>query len=251
MGTATELVDWALNQIGTTEDPPGSNHVRYWDDIGLHGFQGEPWCAAFYLAGLLATNTVPVTRSVYVPTIRANYQAVRKLHSVSEARPGDQVLYRFGQGHTGVLVSTDVSEKTITTVEGNTSPDNRGSQDNGGGVFLRHRPWAQVWGVGRPDFDPEQSPLSQEADVPAPNDVVDSAICPDGGGWDMHADGGVFAWNGTPRGVPKDYIAVANDGAHYHFDPTLQAKGLISYPALPLKDRQGARYFVRMLVVAP
>lgn len=95
----------------------------------------------------------------------------------------------------------------------------------------------------------QTAPYPTGDDVPAPNDVVASALCPDGGGWNLHGDGGVTAWPGTPRGVPRDYWAISNDGGAYHFDPALQATGQISYPGLPAAARAGSRYFVALLVV--
>lgn len=101
------------------------------------------------------------------------------------------------------------------------------------------------------DLGAQASPYPTGDDVPAPTDVVFSVICPDGGGWDLHGDGGVTAWPGTPRGVPRDYIACSNDGGKYRFDPATQngGKGPISYPGLPVAARQGSRYFTQLLVL--
>lgn len=220
MGTAVALIDWALTQIGVTENPAGSNRVRYWDDISMHGLQGQPWCAAFVLAGLKATGTPPVTKSVWVPTIRADYQANHKLHGVADAQPGDQVLYKFGKGHTGILVSIDPTGHTLTAIEGNTSSDNHGSQDNGGGVFLRPRPTSAAWGFGRPDFDPI---TTGEAMARFPN-AVDACRSANGGVWVLGWDGGVGSYGGAPL-PPAPF----------------------SYPGLPATQRQGDRRFLRIV----
>jgi hypothetical protein len=152
MGTAAALLDWARSQLGVTENPPGSNHVRYWDDCNMRGFQGEPWCAAFVLAGLLATNTQPTSRSVFVPQLVNDYRKARSLLAPKDAQPGDQALFNIGKGHTGIIEYVDPKLRAVTCIEGNTSSDKRGSQDNGGGVFRRTRPWSDLWGVGRPVF---------------------------------------------------------------------------------------------------
>src|SRR4051794_3867399 len=132
-GSADEFLAWCNSQLGVTEHPPESNHVPYWPAVGLVWGQGQPWCAAFYLAGLLAVEVEPVTRSVYVPTIVNDYKRVGKLHDVADAPPGDQVLFHIGKGHTGTVVSIDSKKRTLTTIEGNTSAGSKGSQDNGGG----------------------------------------------------------------------------------------------------------------------
>lgn len=101
---------------------------------------------------------------------------------------------------------------------------------------------------------PPSAPFPQGDDLPAPTDVVDTFLLPTGEGWDLHADGGVFATEHAPSGVPRDYWATANDGTKYHFDQATQdsrnAQGMkrISYPAL---NAQGSRYFVRMIVITP
>lgn len=164
MPTADALLAWARTQLGVTENPPGSNRVRYWDDVNMRALQGQPWCAAFYLAGLTAVGVKPVTRSVYVPQIIIQYRNVGRLFPAALGLPGDQVLYNIGDGHTGVLESVDVAAKTVTAIEGNTSSGNRGSQNNGGGVFRRTRKWGLVVGMGRPAFV-----LAPPAPAPSPS----------------------------------------------------------------------------------
>jgi hypothetical protein len=40
--------------------------------------------------------------------------------------------------------------KALKTIEGNTSPNNKGSQSNGGGVYQKKRSYATVMAVVRP-----------------------------------------------------------------------------------------------------
>ncbi len=144
MANANDLLNWARSQIGVTENPPGSNRVRYWDDVKMSGAQGQPWCAAFCLAGLERLGVVPVSRSVYVPQLINVYRRAGLLFSAEKAIPGDQVLYLgslFPLGHTGIVESVDHGNRTITSIEGNTSAGVTGSQSNGGGVYRRVRSW--------------------------------------------------------------------------------------------------------------
>lgn len=198
-GTAAELLAWADAQRGVTERPAGSNRVRYWDDCGMHGDQGEPWCATFYLAGLLAVGVTPVTRSVFVPTIENDYRRAGRWYPIERAQPGDQVCYGIGKGHTGVVVSIDARARTLVAVEGNTSGNDHDSQDNGGGVFRKVRPWSLVHGVGRPPFQlehPEVKPMHDPAWMFEP--IVADRPCPTGGAWLLGVSGAIYAVGGAP-----------------------------------------------------
>jgi peptidoglycan hydrolase-like protein with peptidoglycan-binding domain len=67
---------------------------------------------------------------------------------------GDVVFFDW-QGdrvadHVGLV--EQVGDGVVTTIEGNTSRDERGSQSNGGGVFRRVRPLRTVRGFGRPAY---------------------------------------------------------------------------------------------------
>lgn len=236
--TADALVAWARDQIGTTEDPPGSNRVRYWDDCGQPGAQGQPWCCAFVLAGLLKIGSKPVTRSVYVPRIVSDYDKAGRLHPVRDAQPGDQVLFHFGEGHTGIVVSINHTARTVTAIEGNTSSNSSGSQDNGGGVYQRTRKWSLVTGVGRPLFvnpgvKPMFSPpLSIVAWKLLPQGLV--AVGPDGGVfcepgniyrggpngkpyWAGMTPAQVDAPNAEERAAGKEYVIVNTAGQRYAY----------------------------------
>jgi hypothetical protein len=240
MGTADDLIEWARTQLGVTEDPPGSNHVRYWDDIGQSGAQGQPWCAAFVLAGLDATGTTATTRSVYVPTITDDYDQAGDLYSVSDGQPGDQLLYDIGAGHTGILVSLDLDARTVTAIEGNTSAGPGGSQDNGGGVFQRVRLFEDVIGVGRPQFTAEEDAVA-DTDVVAELEVSDRAF------YQLERAGGVRVVDRDGEQVEGEpfhpYRIVANTGQAYRFAQD-RNDGVFSYPGLPDQARQGDRYFV-------
>lgn len=202
MATADALLAWARTQLGVTENPPASNRVRYWDDIGQSGNQGQPWCAAFYLAGLMRVGVGPVTRSVYVPEIRSIYQHAGRLKPIEQAQPGDQVFFSFGdhaaKTHTGIVVAVDAKARTVESIDGNTSPALGGVEWNGGGVYHRIRPWSQTWGVGHPAFDPvaEVKPMFVPPVTLRP--LVAEWFPPSGGHYQLGDDGSVYAWGGAP-----------------------------------------------------
>ena len=79
--------------------------------------------------------------------------SARELSSFSEARAGDVVLYDFnhdgGCDHIGIVVYNDGHE--LTTIEGNTSSGEAGSQHAGNGVYRRTRQYDVVRAILRPN----------------------------------------------------------------------------------------------------
>jgi hypothetical protein len=151
---AAKAVRWALSQVGVGEHPNGSNWghpVQDWITATGYGYP-VPWCACF--ATEAATHGgAPKLRNGYCPAILAGIGGYKR---VSHPRPGDFALFKFpgvssaSADHIGVVVS--VTAATVTCVEGNTSPTNGGSQNDGGGVYLKTRPRSLVAGFVRPPY---------------------------------------------------------------------------------------------------
>jgi hypothetical protein len=204
MSTAEQTLALARAEIGYVEGggPHGNdgNITKYWADLAP-GFQGQPWCAAFYQWLLVKAGVPLVSRSFYVPSIEADYKRAGRLFPVDQGQPGDQLIYAIGAGHTGILVSIDHVAKTVTAIEGNTSSGTAGSQDNGGGVYLRTRPWSLVKSLGRPQYSaPVSTPTFPEDPdmmmVLVPNHPGDAAgRAPV---WQTDKDGNLYCWNGAP-----------------------------------------------------
>ena len=120
------------------EEPPGSNRTRYGQAYGL---DGQPWCAIFVWwcltrAGL--GGAVPKTASV--PVL---YHWARSMGYV-DSTPTRGALACFDWGSDGVPdhigpVWAVTGAHSFQTIEGNTSPNDRGPQSNGDGVYLRDR----------------------------------------------------------------------------------------------------------------
>jgi cell wall-associated NlpC family hydrolase len=137
---ARKAVRWARSQVGVKESPPGSNRGPKIDDWQrAHGMLAQPWCGAFVGMALRAGGVRLPNGVVYTPTILA--WAKNRQHGLSltsKPRPGDLVLYKFSNGpapveHVGLYIGEGL------TIEGNTSSDEQGSQDNGGMVAVRRR----------------------------------------------------------------------------------------------------------------
>lgn len=156
------MTAWA--KAGWRENPAYSNKVPQMAALaksqGLSAWyqaMGWPWCAfATSLSAKAAGSKtaelafkLPEFNELYVPDIL--YHARRgeygmRVVSLESALPGDWAVFNFDGGevdHIGTLIRK-IDGLTIETVEGNTSPNNMGSQADGGGVYLRTRPVSQV-----------------------------------------------------------------------------------------------------------
>ncbi len=161
VGTADDILKWARSQIGTVENPPGSNQIKYatWARI-----PGQPYCAAFVsrgfaVVGLGMEDHDPYDEWFYVYT-PTGAQIFRNkglfFTDVSKARPGDVVFFANTQRicHTGLL-DKNLGGGRLATVEANTSSGRSGSQADGGGVYARERssvPGFTIAGFGRPPY---------------------------------------------------------------------------------------------------
>lgn len=166
------VVDQARRWVGTVET--GDNVVAGITD--RCGINGQPWCAAAVTVWAADAGT-PIPDGVgYSCPIWTRYavehgQAV----PVTEGQPGDIILMEWpwqypwqtegglpvvrGSGtswdgsvagsHVGVITST-FDGVGYNTIEGNTSGNATGSQDNGGGVWEKHRPLNVVCCIWRP-----------------------------------------------------------------------------------------------------
>ena len=154
LGGPKRGVAWALEQVGTVEQPPFSNQgpkISDWERATL-GSVGWPWCQAFVNAVLVHGGGQQLT-SAYTPAVvqwanEKRYGLIR----VQDPQPGDFVYFKFPGvssafcDHVGVWVGGG------KTVEGNTSSGTAGSQNNGGGVYLRVRPRSQMVAFVRPTY---------------------------------------------------------------------------------------------------
>jgi hypothetical protein len=158
-GTARELLTWAAGEIGTLEQPIGSNDQPY---AALAGHvNGRAWCATFLVAGW-KVNEVPLvsgTNTAWTPSVRTAFRTAGRLHD--EPRSGDvgHVFYpNLDGGRIGhVFFVEKVAGDFVQTIEGNT---NREGSPTGIGVFRSRRRWRNggaIRGFGRPLYRPPDS----------------------------------------------------------------------------------------------
>jgi hypothetical protein len=160
MGTAASALGVAQSFIGYTEGPR-NNETQFgaWS-----GYNFQPWCGSFVNWVLHHTNTFNEPSSVYTPSGAQSYQSLgRWIPRNGNPQPGDLVYFDWGGSQTTSridhigFVEAVLPDGRIQTIEGNTSPNDGGSQGNGGGVYRRIRPRGVIAGFGRPRYDADNS----------------------------------------------------------------------------------------------
>lgn len=149
MEVIIKALEWAYQLTGILEDPKDSNRGPAIDDIQKSfGYKGVQYCALFaqyiYKRACLDLNIpFPFSGTASSQTL---FQEALKSGFVetdfSKLRSGDIIIWRklkLWQGHVGVVKSVDFATQSFTTIEGNTSSSDKGSQRDGGGIFERVR----------------------------------------------------------------------------------------------------------------
>jgi hypothetical protein len=163
MATATDFIAIATKEIGTVET--GNNHTKY-GVFTKH--DGQPWCGSFVM-WCAAQVKQAMPNCVYTPAGVSAFQGMGAWTNAATAKPkpGDIVFFDFVEGgapieHVGIVVKDNL-DGTVTTIEGNTSPEHKtkGSQANGGEVAERIRAYKKdnrrklptfIVGFGRPKW---------------------------------------------------------------------------------------------------
>lgn len=163
MTTATRLLDLARQEIGTCEEPAGSNAVKY--NTAYYGRKvsggGYPWCCVFvwWLFREAGCSCLFFGgRKTASCGALATWAKQQRRFVTEDYRPGDLVFLGFsgyGIEHMGIVESVR-QDGALVTIEGNT-----GSSDaNGGQVQRRVRKMKYVRGALRPDY--EEDTVTQE-----------------------------------------------------------------------------------------
>ena len=178
-GTAAKLIEVATAELGTIEGPK-DNETKY----GAHTKSNfQPWCGSFVM-WCASEAGVKVPNTVYTPGGAAAFKKAGAWidGDIADPEPGDIAYFDFPSdgddriSHVGIVIK-DNGDGTVWCIEGNTSPDKKGSQRNGGQVskklrgFKKNKPGAMISivGFGRPKFK-----NSSTAAAPA----LEKAVCP-------------------------------------------------------------------------
>ena len=174
--TARErLIEYAMSQIGTAEDPLGSNKQKYgamldetdWylykegDREWVHKVNGYDWCTQSVDADFISVFSIDTARKMLFRPKYNNYGAVVKYafnyfkdagrgfkKEEYDPQPGDVIYFQNSKGlsHTGIVV--DVSSSSVTTVEGNSGKNNWYVATS-----TYRKTSSYIYGYGVPDYD--------------------------------------------------------------------------------------------------
>jgi hypothetical protein len=150
-------IDWGRDYVGLTESPANSNkgpHITQWEvDSGYpwvaNAREGVPWCQCFANA-VAVHGGAPQLNTGYTPAVLRGIGDFRPI-SLDGASLGDFVFFKWPGvssapcDHVGLYLSHNTG--TVTCLEGNTSSDNSGSQNNGGGIWIKTRSRSLIAGV--------------------------------------------------------------------------------------------------------
>lgn len=158
----------ARGELGYTEYPPGSNWTFYWEEYDP-AFQGQPWCLGFLYSCFKRAGEVNAFmgggKTASCGTLLRWYEAMGQTVPVENVQAGDIVILDFtgrqkDTQHCGLVVGVNYHvsggwKTSVQTIEGNTTPGEEGSQDNGGCVALKTRWGNQIVAVCRPKYKEE------------------------------------------------------------------------------------------------
>ena len=150
------LIEFLHTQIGEYEYPSGSNRVKYndWYYERSHAYHrnSKPyaWCGTFVAYSLhwagIYIDTDLFKALPYVPSAQ-NLLRARGLNT-DTPQLGDVIIFDWNndgfEEHIGFYLGIDGDK--VVTIEGNTSPDNKGNQSNGGMVCKKRRNLRQIEG---------------------------------------------------------------------------------------------------------
>ena len=163
--TASNIIAIAAKEVGYAESPANSNKTKYGE---AYGWNGVAWCMIFMW---WCFNQAGMSDLFYGGGKTAscgelkNYAIKHNQWVTGSYQPGDLVIMDFPNtkattDHVGIVES--VNGTVLTTIEGNTSPSDSGSQYNGGCVARKTRDTTEVKIVGayRPQYKEDE--MTQE-----------------------------------------------------------------------------------------
>lgn len=142
MATAKELVDYALSQVGTAENPLGSNKQKYGEYLDttnwylyksgsktwVHKVNGYDWCTQFHDYCFVHVFGIEKARKLLNRPVYNNYGAVVKyaynyMKEIGKVgttpKVGSSIYFKnsYGLSHIGIVYAFD--KNYVYTVEGN------------------------------------------------------------------------------------------------------------------------------------
>jgi hypothetical protein len=142
MGQRADFIAAARTEIGVIEGPK-ENETKYGAFTKANFL---PWCGSFvnWCANEVGLKIPSCVSTVAGATAFMKKGQWEKASDEATPLPGDIVFFDFPNdgvdriSHVGIVVK-DNGDGTVTCVEGNTAPDKKGDQRNGGEVCLKVR----------------------------------------------------------------------------------------------------------------
>ena len=142
MGQRMDFIAVAKGELGVIEGPK-DNETKYGAFTKANFL---PWCGSFVMwcanqVGLKIPNRVSTKVGAEALMKKNQWE---KASDEAQPLPGDIVFFDFPNdgvdriSHIGIVVK-DNGDGTVTCIEGNTAPDKKGDQRNGGQVCLKVR----------------------------------------------------------------------------------------------------------------
>ena len=161
----SKVVTWAKGQVGTKENPAGSNKTPYGADMDknypdfFNGKKnGHDWCAVFVCDGFCRNyGEANALKMLHLPknNCAASCKFAVRYYKAANAyyktpKVGDQIFFgkAGSESHTGLVVG--VSKTSVDTIEGNS-----------GNAVKKHTyklTNSKIAGYGRPAYDNEPTP---------------------------------------------------------------------------------------------
>lgn len=141
-----KILSIATAEIGTKENPAGSNKVKYneWLYNKIVIGPAFAWCGAF-VSWVFDQTGINLGKIDYLRGFAGTNYAVDNVHkwgkkiTRDQVQPGDIVFFDFDNNkrydHTGIFLK-DIGNNTFESIEGNTAV---GNDSNGGAVMKRQR----------------------------------------------------------------------------------------------------------------
>lgn len=164
----SKVIEIARGELGYAESPPGSNRTKYWQEYDP-AMQGQPWCVAFlwwvFRHAGEGSAFFGGAKTASCGTLLRWYREQGLTVVVTDINVGDIVIFNFHGGkepeHCGIVVEITPAG-VIKTIEGNTSPGEEGSQDNGGCVAHKRRYAYQIIAVCRPQYKEDEPVITNK-----------------------------------------------------------------------------------------
>ena len=163
MSQLNKFIEVAKAELGYIEGPQ-DNETKYQKPK-------QAWCGAF-VNWVAKQAEVKIPNCTYTPAGATGFMDKKAwtLAEQADPKPGDIVFFDFPGdaldriSHVGIVI-TNNGDGTVTTIEGNTAPDKKGDQRNGGEVCQKVRAYKKknrgkvkpslpvfIVGFGRPKF---------------------------------------------------------------------------------------------------